>query len=232
VSRLDPVFPGYLYNQSWLDDYPYLLSLDSLQLSLQLLRGDFSSHDLTLETIGQSYYQEFKHDTFNDNIKEELNSGKTWKDTLEKWPEQKREEWVTMRIEKDLMPVIDRLCHTGIDVMVYVPPLSRLYYLEQDSMAQDVIYMPRQVLRHMQSCENIRLYAFDTMAFVEDLNYYRDSMHYTNETSTWLLGRMAAGQNRLLKETIADYEDKWLDRINAHHVFSSYPSKLSWVSHD
>lgn len=232
VSRLDPVFPGYLYNDSWLDDYPYLFSLDSLQLSIQLLRGDFSSYDLTFETIGQSYYQEFKHDTFNENIKEELKTGKTWNETLVKWPMQKRLGWMAFRIEKDFMPVIDRLCHSGINVVVYVPPLSRLYYLDQGMMAQEVVYMPRQVLRHIQPCQNIRLHAFDTMSFVDDLNYYRDTMHYTDETSIWLLGRMAGSKNLLIKETITEYEDEWVDRINARQAHSSYPAKLSWVNHD
>lgn len=224
ASRLDGVFPRYLYNRSMLDDGPYLFNLDLLKVSWGILRGEHAEFDLTLETIGTSLFQDFKHETFNLNMQESLAQGYAGSLQLEKLPPAERATVVYQRLQEQLFPLLDELCQSGGDTVLFLPPLSQLYYEEQGIRAAQVIYMPRQILARIKGCKNIRLHAFDLLPFTEDLNHYRDSMHYTEATSRWLLQRVAQGKNRLAENDITRYEDAWIDRINAHRVHSSYPA--------
>lgn len=223
ASRLDGVFPRYLYNRNWLDDGPYLFNLDLLKVSWRILKGDHAEFDLTLETIGTSLYQDFKHESFNLNMQESLAQGYASPLQLEKLPLEKRID-VHQRLQQELFPLLDELCQSGMDTVLFLPPLSRLYYEEQGMRSVQVIYMPRQILARIKNCKNIRLHAFDLLPLTEDLNDYRDSMHYTEATSRWLLQRVAQGKNCLTENDITHYEDAWIDRINAHRVHSSYPA--------
>jgi len=220
ISKED--FPLYLYNADPVDDLRYLFNWDALLASILLWSGDLSDNYLTPESIGRHGKEGERHDIFNTWLAERLQQSASLFVKLEPWPEAQRQALSLPLVERDIFPIIDRLCNTEMEVVLFIPPLSKLHYAEQGVAAYPVIYMPRKILERIHSCANMRLHAFDTMPFTADMNHYRDFMHYTQPLSDDLLRWMAKGEQQLRLATIAAYEDEWVRQLNTHHIYTTY----------
>lgn len=215
-------FPHYLYNAHRLDDARYLFNWDVLHASILLLSGYRLDNYLTPETLGQHTKEAERHDIFNTWLAERLQQSSALFVKLEPWPEAQRQALSLPLVGRDVFPIIDRLCNGDMEVVLYLPPLSKLYYAEQGVAAYPVIYMPRKILERIQPCANMRLHAFDLMPFTADMNHYRDFMHYTKVVNDNLLHMMAKGEQQLRLEKISAYEDEWIRQLNTHHIHTSY----------
>jgi hypothetical protein len=128
-------------------------------------------------------------------------------------------------IENEMAPLLKSLCNTGVEVVLFVPPYSQLYFMEKPNDIASVIYEPRVILNSIASCKNIRLHAFDTLDFTTDLNNYKDHRHYLLHVSNQLLEWMGKHEHVLSLDAIAGYEQQWIIKLNTSTIHSSYPDE-------
>lgn len=177
--------------------------------------------------MGAHQGEEDRHYVFNTWLSDRLKSSSASFVQLKLPSEEERNAFRYPLLEQELFPLMDQLCGSDVEVVLYVPPLSKLYFAEQGVAAEPVIYMLRKILSHIESCENFRLHAFDVMPFTSDMNHYRDFMHYVSPVSDALLEVMARREYVLTLDNIAAYEEQLVGQLNTHRITTTYPAPLT-----
>jgi len=219
-------FPLYLYNESKVDDLKYFVDVLVLSEAIRTLLGIADHRNGTPDMLGywaDGFWVKDQHQKLNS--KEHVDSFATLQLTLAPWPEEKIQSLSYPAIDKEMAPLFEKLCNTDIEVLLFVPPYSMMYYLEKQNDILTVLYEPRYILGKISHCSNIRLHAFDTLDFTADLNNYKDHKHYLLHVSKQMLAWMHKGEHQLSLETIAAYEQRWLDKLNTQRIYSTYPQE-------
>lgn len=223
----DPAFPRFLYDNSLLNDYPYLLNQDSLVQSWNLLLRQDATHRETHETFAR-----WAENPATTHTHQETNSETRLKELRQAGHEHitpmsvdEIHQQAYLAVSEYVEPALHQLCNGPVETILYMPPFSLDFYARQGTSSRRVIYMPRYLLQRFSHCRNIHLYAFDDMDFTKDLNNYRDELHYLPHISNALLEMMSQHQHELTLDNVANYETNFIDRINRYEVYSSYPDK-------
>lgn len=90
----------------------------------------------------------------------------------------------------------------------FLTPYSILWWdsVNQSGKVQYEIETQRIVIEQMLSCENLKLYAwFDKTELIENLNNYKDLVHYSPEINEKILLWMKEGEGRLSQENYEEY---------------------------
>lgn len=92
--------------------------------------------------------------------------------------------------------------------------------MSEDEYLNRNLSVRRYLVTRLASKKNIRIYAFDTFAFTDDLANYVNLQHYDGNISVELLNFIAEDTRRLTAENIADYEHRFENDVNHYQVFS------------
>jgi len=222
----NPAFPLYLYNNSRFDDIKYFFDLQVFQETLKTLFGKADARNGTPEMLGYwadgSWVKE-QHEGLNN--KEHISALASESLNLTPWPEEKISTLHYPAIDVEMAPLFASLCNTDIEVVLFVPPYSMLYFMEKKEDIYSVVYEPRAILKNIDACKNIRLHAFDLLDFTADLNNYKDHRHYLPHVSNKILEWMGKREHVLSFENIATYEHQWIEKLNKTRIYSTYPNE-------
>jgi hypothetical protein len=217
-------FPLYLYNDNRIDDLEYFVDYQVLWEAVKFLLGMADTRNGTPEQLGywaDGAWVEEQRKALNEPA--HIGSLSAEHLTVEPWREQQIASLHYPAIENEIAPLLKSLCSSEVDVVLFIPPYSRLYLMEKQADLHTVIYEPRAILTHIANCPNIRLHAFDTLDFTTDLNNYKDHRHYLLPVSKRLLDWMGKREYTLSPDTIADYEQQWINFLNTTTISSTYP---------
>lgn len=224
----DYYFPTRLYNETVLDDWNYLFNRDVLKMSLDLLRGDKSTHRETLDTIGvwtSAEEESRSHAEFNSPESLEALRQET-REVVGGWSEEEIRGIEYPALIEQAYPFFREYCNTDVEFVLHVPPWPKYRYLRKANTANRAIYMLRHILRETAGCRNIRLHAFDLLPVTEDLSFFSDNQHLRPRYNNWLLGKMARKEHVMAQETVRDYENRFIQQLNRWQPYTSYPRNL------
>jgi len=219
-------FPRYLYNTNRLDDIRYIANLSVFWESLKLVFGLNESRNGTPEMLGywaDGYWVKEQHEGLNN--KDHLAALEDSRLSLTPWSEEKIQTLKYPALDNEMSPLFQQLCNSDIEVVLFVPPYSGLYFVEKSQDVYSVVYELRHILQAINTCKNIRLHAFDTLPFTVDLNNYKDHRHYLLHVSNRMLEWMAKHEHVLRTDTIQSYEQSWIAKLNQQKLFSTYPAE-------
>jgi len=219
-------FPLYLYNENRFDDGKYFFDVQVFIEAIKTLFGMADTRNGTPEMLGywaDGDWVKPQHDGLNN--KDHVNALGGERLSLTPWTEEKIQSIPYPAIANEMAPLFASLCNKDIDVVLFVPPYSVLYFLEKQKDIYTVIYEPRYILKSIAPCKNIRLHAFDVLDFTADLNNYKDHRHYLLHVSNQLLAWMGKREHIITLENISAYEKQWIDKLNNKPIFSTYPNE-------
>lgn len=222
----NPAFPLYLYNSSSFDDIKYFVDVQVFWEAIKTVFGIADTRNGTPELLGywaDGFWVKDQHQGLNN--KDHVVALGSEQLSLVAWPAEKIQSLRYPAIDEQMSPLFQSLCNTDIEVVLFVPPYSMMYFLEKQKDIYSVIYLPRYILNSIQHCKNIRLHAFDLHDFTADLNNYKDHRHYLLHVSNQLLMWMGLRQYVITLDNIDTYEQQWLHKLNSKRIYSTYPNE-------
>jgi hypothetical protein len=211
-------FPLYLYDKEILNDYRYLYSIDTLKYSLKaLLYPTIISRDDPLFDLNHMYqwqHQSTKRFKVNRVLK-------SYTQKKKEYASRNKEQYSLANLKKsfDINFLNTIKNNPQIDFKIFFPPYSLLHFkmLEENKMLDDMTDFKKYLADELSTLPNVVLYDFQIANNItSNLNNYKDTSHFHQKISTWILEEM--GKNRyivsnenidenikILKEQVAEW---------------------------
>lgn len=206
-SGLTGAMPGYLYNDSAVDDVRYLLNKDSLYYSGYVL---LSRAKGTTERLDDSF-------VWDKGI---------WWDHMTALGFYQRPERSLTTLPPDAylenvrtnLTVLDAWFreHPQTEFRVFLSPYSMLYWDEADREGTTEALLSALLLtcESLLEYENVSLYGYlMDREFVDDLDNYCDHLHHSTEMGDRLLGKLVGEEERLTKENVRETIANWREFV-------------------
>jgi hypothetical protein len=203
-------FPLFLYEESLETPINYLLSFDTLQMSIRALDGR-GPQDIA-EIHGQPTGARYCRQSVLQVWRRMHSSGRP--PVSSEAPEVRfAATRVTGNVRDNLLPLVKRYPHVRFHL--FFPPLSVLSYVNDFTISESRfatrLLFKRQVLEAVADCPNCRLHDFDgTLSVTRDLERYKDLMHYDSTVNDLMIDALRRDADRLDHENcdhrLAEFE--------------------------
>lgn len=215
VSYSESMYPWYLYDDTILNDAPYLLNKDVF----------FSNTIITLRYTMRGY-ETTSFDEYS-NWMGDYQFGKEAVDLTYSRPEkqaelQKLTDDERKTIHDNLMQNVVSLVeeYPNVEFYLFFPPYSIYWWdeIQRNGKLGWQIDIFREASEILVEYSNVHLFSFfSDYDLICNLDYYKDRIHYHEDINSRMLDCMAKDEFRLTKE---NYQTHW-DEIE--RFFNSYP---------
>ena len=201
--------PEYLYDDKYLNDINYVLNKDVLfQYILKpLIQGKGSD-------LSEIYFSWWTPDYYNEQ----------WVMHTYEYPEKSDQVIDTGdvinatqdNLEKNILPFVEQ--HPETEFYFFFPPYSILYWhnLKQDNFYDAAFAQYHYVADRLLKYPNVRLFYFQNMEEVTDLNNYADYSHYKPEINRYMVECFADGTHEVTSsEQMAEELSKMGEMVEA-----------------
>lgn len=211
--------PSYLYDDNYLNDYQYLLNIDTLKnVSRVLIKNRLQPHDplLNFDTMYQWQLQ-YKNDFGKDNVMEQW---KRWKkDQKNLVLDEYSYETLIKSFEYNFLPFVKKYKNTKF--YIFYPPYSMLAYkdMQDKRWFKDGMEFKRYVYTTLKKYSNVKIYDFQVAKeFTHDLKNYKDPTHYHQSINKWMLLQIKDENYLLNDENIDSNIQELVEQVNAYSV--------------
>jgi hypothetical protein len=190
-------FPRFAYDNSILNDYPYLLSIDTLTSSVRTLLGirqpRFAPEDL--QDYHDCSYCSFGIDHVRASLPQIVKAFDLYLD-INPW----RPEAIKAALDEDILPVVQE--HPEVHFVFFFPPVSIYMILEYDRRLQAIghsfIEIKRTIASALLNRPNVTVVDLqDVGEMVTDFNHYYDIMHYSADVNVWIVQELKSGSRNI-----------------------------------
>lgn len=213
------LFPAYFYNDSLLDDARYLFNSDAIELAQNVIKGEYArdadhfSYWMT-GAVKRGAFEKFNAPESRRELAQKLAARRDKNDRYEgalvpgDFP----------NIDVNVFELIK--AYPEVDFVLFVPPLSTLNYaLMKPPAFLRALAMRRYILQQAEALPNVRLYAFDDVAWiVADLKNYKDLGHYGVDINEYMIRAIKADKHRLTLANIDAYERAFTDLVRTYAI--------------
>lgn len=205
TMRTDAAYPTYLYDENLLNDVQYLLNKeiffeDTMGVLEYTVNGNVTTNFDDYSNWADSEYGR----TGREIVMKNYARPEIAEQTKSMTPERQRQ------IEEILNRTIVDLANTYPDVqfICFFPPYSILYWdqIQREGTLERQVQAFEIASDLLLKVNNIQLFSFyDNYELTEDLDQYRDAVHYGGAVNSQILQWIHDGQYQLTKETSRDY---------------------------
>jgi hypothetical protein len=197
----------------------YLLSLSTTRLSFLVLNG-YGDVDL------DAYHAWFDKKTFG---KEEVLN--VWKnyyhgscelfdakfDPAEPFPINKHYGDLYVQMSKGFDQNVLSLvaAYPEVTFHLFMPPMSDLAYMPPIAIMRVLLPQRNMIVGQTATFPNVRVYDFQSIANLADLNRYADTIHFDLDTTRYIIDAIHGGRHRLTAENLIEANQRIIDRANA-----------------
>jgi len=200
--RSDHYFPLYLYDKHFWNDYPYLLSLDTVVLSLKALVKPYVSKNPIIFSYEHMY--EWQYHNVNDFGKEKvLRQWKRDKKNFNKDFTLSRYQFSNFKKSFDANILVLVKKYPDTKFILFLPPYSYLTYEDwkEKGMTESVETFKKYLATVDREYDNLDVFDFQTAATITDnLDNYRDITHYHQKINTWMVDQIKSGNYSIQKD--------------------------------
>ncbi len=149
------------------------------------------------------------HSRVQRHLKHPIGSDEVYKEKLELTQE---------IIDESIFSIL--VTYEDVDFYVVFPPYSRFLYSlwMQKNHYKYLLY--KETLKYLvekgAQYKNLKVYSFDDMKYLDDLNNYRDMRHYNIGMNDVMLTAIADGTHLITNKNIDDFLDK-IDKMNSDY---------------
>lgn len=215
-------FPYYLYNDTILDDAPYIFNIANVNHGLKFLFGDFSQFNVEADST-PSFKEliaaggHFNFYGFGKNKETAILDPIINRRLSTELVHAAASENPSLNLY--MLDFLLTLCNGDKDINIIFSPTTRRYYttVEDEQFLYKQISMRRYIVNKTSHCENIKVFAFDNQEdIVDNLAYYADNFHYSIEVNHYVLESISRDDHRLTLSNIDEYEKAFIDALNAY----------------
>ncbi|MHC1733547.1 MAG: tetratricopeptide repeat protein [Bacteroidales bacterium] len=217
--------PFYLYTENFLDDYEYLLSLDTLKFSYENIRKK-NNWSLNLDFL--NYWQSKKHiseqiEYNSQKVKSKLQNAKT--------------VCISDLQERKYYPLIDnnilKFANMYKDtrfIIVFAPQTRQSVAASGVQRVNEYLSVQSYLVDKSKNLNNIEIYGFDNQdSIVNNLWNYRDPIHYHSGINESILRSVVIGVGRLTKKNVKSYIFDVLNKICDYRLMSDFESMVPFA---
>lgn len=208
--------PVHLYDTSYLNDYKYLLNLDTLiNQGRHSLAATIFNRSEKLD-IDMAYYWG-KYFTFS--RKNALRAWKERKAMKKSDVEMHRFNVLKEHFDQNIMPHIRD--NPQIQFYIFYPPYSILAWINtsEDGLLEDALAMNRYVFESTKRFKNVKIFNFqDAGDITLDLENYRDPTHYSPAINELIIDSIAMDAYLMTEENAQGHFDRLREQIREYEV--------------
>ena len=207
--------PFYLYNDTYFDDYKYLLNIDTLKESLKALLKPFikPKNDPWFNLNTAYQWQHLNEGKFGTNI------------VLKQWKKRN-----SIKIETNLELLKNSFNYNffnkikknkKIEWIIFFPPYSILSYLQKNERKELENYMlfKKYLLETLVKFENVKVFDFQVAKEItHDLDNYKDFNHYHQKINLWMLNQIKGNKYMVTNENYLNYIDTLNKQITSYKL--------------
>lgn len=195
-------YPDYLYNKNPFDDVKYLLNKDVIPKTIAVLNytraGELTP---TMDTYGSWHqYMTYGKDIVLQSVAPlpEISEEVILSDT--------DLQMAYANIENNFLKLA--MEHETTDFYFFIPPYSIVYWeaLHNTKQLNAQMTLEKMAVEILLQAENVHIYSFShRIDWIENLNNYTDSLHYSADINSEILKCIAAGESELTKDNYVKY---------------------------
>jgi len=191
LSYGEDSFPFYLYDSNKLNDYKYLLSINTLKESWQAVLNPYLISKNRLIYEKNKMYQ-WQHNFQNSFTQENVqNAWENREEFLDFESDKQTFTYMKNSFDKNFLEIIKN--NPQIHFKIFFPPYSFLTFkvFEERNQITDVINFKEYVSSSLLDCKNVDIYDFQTAnEITTNLSNYKDLTHYHQKINSWILQQM------------------------------------------
>jgi hypothetical protein len=213
-------FPDYLYTKTVLDDHPYLLSLDMLFFSINLLQNKLN-WEKDLNKLNYWMPQQVKN-YVKFNSEKNLNRFKRRlkRSNSKDLKKVKIQTETFPNVDVNLVPVIKR--YPNVDFVLFFTPN---YYLKliSPSFYKTWMALQKTILQAVDQFPNVSVFGFDDNPMIGgNAANYRDLWHYHSGVNLYMLESIRDGRHRLTCSNFDLYEKTVKNNLLNFKILSDF----------
>ena len=219
------LFPQYLYSESILDDYPYLLSTDIFNFAVRLIQNQ-STWSTDLDRLNYWMPEQVKNYTKFSSV-ENLNKLRV---QLKKSNVYRLRDFTGIGIDNfpnvdfNLLSIVKK--YPDVNFILFFPP-PYYFRLTSHSTYKEWLSLQKTVVEAMDQFSNVEIYGFDNNHLVGgNAANYRDFGHYHSGVNIYMLESMRDGRSRLTSSSFNDYESKTRKNLLEFEIYSNFKTMI------
>ena len=99
--------------------------------------------------------------------------------------------------------------HPNIKFLMVFPPYSRVYYATWAQYNKELFIMYQAIVKYLanksENLNNLSIYGYDDMDFVDNIAYYKDTRHYHQSINSLMSKNMLENKGLLTSSNVNDY---------------------------
>jgi len=205
------VFPDYLYNENCIDNYKYLLDPVQIRRAWQVVTNWLPYNGVVTDYESENLNKWESWFTYGEDIvvadfKDRLNKG-------EFEPNEKLIEMMDIdKIKENIEVNVEKFVRENpqIEWIFCFAPFSALEHVayEMQGILENELFFRQAAFYSLSKYENVKFFDFQgDVAFVENLDNYKDSMHYKAEVTNSMLYYML------------NYEDTTAEEFEINQIY-------------
>lgn len=220
--------PAYLYSNTILDDFPYLLNKDVIQTSCQQLYLAFTGENTGNMSNAYTWSAADGVDISRDAV---LRDCLAEKRTIDPSIPPKDIDLYMENAEANLANITSYIdAHPETDFIFYLSPYSIMYWeiCMLNGSFEPILFLSQWVMGELLQYENVQVFYFQNCEdIITDLSLYRDSIHYDANVNRYIFDSIKSGSHQVSLETYKeevektkniatnfDYESVWNEYYN------------------
>jgi len=208
-------FPFYLYDDVILNDYKYLLSIDTVKDSLKTMAKAYTRDS---NHISYDYNRMFQSQHLDEDKFTKQNIEKEWDNRDRIFSKQElrtlKYNYLKSSFDFNFLAILKE--NPQIRFKIFFPPYSILTHklFEEKEVLEDVLMFKNYLYETLSSLDNVELYDFQLEKNItHNLNNYKDLGHYHQKINSWILNRIKDKNYLVQNESSAIYINKLFRQI-------------------
>ncbi|MBQ2659211.1 MAG: hypothetical protein IJF87_11670 [Erysipelotrichaceae bacterium] len=215
-------YPLYLYDNNPFNDIEYLMNRDVLYTRIWDMVKKARDGESAGITSFDSYSNWMKKYTFgNEAVLKTVfeDSSNTFIDTeIQKHLSDKEREMIKENIKQNVTDLADAYPDTIF--YYFFTPYSAAWWgkLKQEGTLLKQIEIEEYALSIILQHDNIRMFGWNRFDLLDDLNNYKDDLHYGEWVNSWILSEMKKDSGRLTPDNYEEY----INELRYHYLEFDY----------
>lgn len=203
-------FPFYLYDKNIINDYKYILSIDTLVKSAKAIIRPYLKNDKIIYDYNRMYEWQYN----NENKFTLMNIKNSWQERkkfLDIETDKQTFDYMKKSFDSNFLSIIRE--NKQINFKIFLPPYSILAFknFEEKKTFNEILTFKKYIFKTLINFENVRIYDFQIEKNItHDLNNYKDLSHYHQKINNWITQQISQDNYLVKKETI----DKNIEILN------------------
>ncbi|MCA9390475.1 hypothetical protein KC571_03660 [candidate division WWE3 bacterium] len=201
-------FPDYLYDTDLINDYPYLLSMDTVNLSIKTIKD----HQVPDFETFYSWYTDYKYGL--SVMRQKWNSRSP--NTYTRKNTEKEKINIEENIDKYIVELVRK--HPEIDFYFVHPPQSILYHVNVYDQDPEVflnsMYLKKYLFEQLEKYPQVKIFDFQSESSItHNYSLYKDLAHYNVSINKFILEQLKTSQYLVTKDNLDYYVSEPLRQL-------------------